>query len=152
MKKLAALINELETKIAHSEKSNVAVSKSAVGWHIQHSLLVASQIIHAVERSDPADYKYKFNLGKMLIYTLNKIPRGKAKAPERVMPKEAFSIEALKTDIQLLKSRLAVLDTLKADNFFIHPMFGHLNLKATIKMLKLHTKHHLGIINDIIKG
>jgi len=45
-----------------------------------------------------------------------------------------------------------VLDSLKPGNFVIHPMFGHLNLKATKKMLKLHTRHHIDIINDIIKG
>ena len=68
------------------------------------------------------------------------------------MPKEAFNTDELKKDIQLLKSRLAVLDSLKPGNFVIHPKFGHLNLKATKKMLKLHTRHHIDIINDIIKG
>ena len=152
MNRLTALINELETKIQHSEKLNTAVSKAAVGWHIQHSLLVALGIITAVEKSNPADYRYKFSFPRFLVYTLNKIPRGRAKAPERVMPKEAFNTDELKKDIQLLKSRLAVLDSLKPGNFVIHPKFGHLNLKATKKMLKLHTRHHIDIINDIIKG
>ena len=58
MNRLTALINELETKIQHSEKLNTAVSKAAVGWHIQHSLLVALGIITAVEKSNPADYRY----------------------------------------------------------------------------------------------
>ena len=49
MNRLTALVNELETKIQHSEKMNHAVSRSSVGWHIQHSLLVASQIFTAVE-------------------------------------------------------------------------------------------------------
>lgn len=152
MTTLSTLINELETKIPHSEKSNSAISKSPVGWHIQHSLLVGLQIINAVEKSNPADYKYKFSLPKFLVYTLNKIPRGKAKAPESVRPKETFNTDDLRKDIQLLKSRLAILDTLQPASFFKHPYFGNLNLKATVKMLQLHTKHHLDIINDIIKG
>jgi hypothetical protein len=151
MKRLYALVNELEASIPHMEKLNTAVSHAPVGWHIQHSILVALQIIQAVENSNPADYQSKFNLKRFLIYTLNKIPRGRAKAPERVMPKEAFKTDELKKDIQLLKSRLDVLNTLEHSKFFIHHMFGHLNLKATIKMLKIHTKHHLDIINDIIK-
>jgi hypothetical protein len=152
MIKLSALVNELETKIEHSDKLNTAISKTAVGWHVQHSLLVALQIITTVENSNPADYRPKFNMKKFIVYTLNKIPRGKAKAPERVMPREAFNAAALKTDIQLLKSRLAVLNNLERNNFFVHPVFGHLNVKATIKMLQLHTKHHIDIINDIVKS
>jgi hypothetical protein len=152
MTKLSALVNELETKIPHSEKLNTAVSQAPVGWHIQHSLLVALRIINAVENSNPADYRYKFSLPKFLVFTLNKIPRGRAKAPERAMPKEIFNTNELNKDIQLLKSRLTVLDSLQPGNFFIHPRFGNLNLKGTIKMLQIHTKHHIAIINDIIRG
>lgn len=151
MTRLTALVNELETKIQHVEKINVTVSKEPVGWHIQHCLLVGLQIINAVEKSNPADYKYKFSLPKFLVYTLNKIPRGKAKAPESVRPKETFNTDDLKKDIQLLKNRLAILATLQPNSYFKHPYFGNLNLKATVKMLKLHTKHHIHIINDIIK-
>jgi hypothetical protein len=151
MTTLSALVNELETKIEHSEKLDNAVSNASVGWHVQHSLLVVLGIIQAVEKSNPAEYVYKFNLKKTFVFTLNKIPRGKSKAPERVMPKEALNSDELKNEIQILKSRLDVLNTLQPGNFFIHPIFGHLNLKATIKMLKIHTKHHIDIINDIIK-
>ncbi len=152
MTTLFTLVNELETKIQHSEKMNNAVSKASVGWHIQHNLLVALQIIQAVEKSNPAEYEYKFNLKKTLVYALNKIPRGKAKAPERVMPKEAVNADELNKQIQLLKTRLAVLNNLPPASYFTHPIFGKLNVKATIKMLKIHTKHHIYIINDIIKG
>ena len=152
MKKLLALINELETKIPHSEKINTTVSGSSVGWHIHHSLLVGLNIIQAVEKSDAENYRWKFNMSKTLIYTLNKIPRGKAKAPESVQPKELMNAAAMKQHIELLRTRLPVLDTLHPNNYFKHPYFGNLNVKATIKMLMLHTKHHIGIINDIIKG
>jgi hypothetical protein len=152
MKKLIALINELETKIPHSEKINTTVSNGSVGWHIHHSLLVGLNIIQAVEKSDAENYRWKFNMRKTLIYTLNKIPRGKAKAPESVQPKEEINAADMKQHIILLRNRLPVLDTLHPNNYFKHPYFGNLNVKATFKMLKLHTRHHIGIINDIIKG
>lgn len=152
MTTLAALVNDLETKVQHRERLNNAVSNASVGWHIQHSLLVALRIIDTVEKSNPADYQYKFSLPKFLVFTLNKIPRGKAKAPEYVMPKEDISTPELQGQIQLLKTRIAVLNTLPPSSFFKHPIFGNLNLKATKKMLTLHTKHHLHIINDIIKS
>jgi hypothetical protein len=149
---LQSLINELETKIEHSEKLNISISKAPVGWHVQHSLIVLLQIINAMEKSDPAEYRYKFSMMKFIVYTLNKIPRGKAKAPEVALPKEKMNMDEMKQNIEQLKTRLAVLDTLQPDNYFRHPYFGNLNLKAAIKMLKLHTKHHLHIINDIIRG
>ena len=151
MKKLHALINELETKIPHSEKTNTTVSNGSVGWHIHHSLLVGLNIIQAVEKSDHSNYKWKFNISKALVYTLNKIPRGKAKAPESVQPKEQLGAAEMKQYIEQLKTRLPVLETLHPNNYFKHPYFGNLNVKATIKMLKLHTRHHIGIINDIIR-
>ncbi len=152
MKKLISLIDELETKIPHSEKINASVSGGSVGWHIHHSLLVGLQIILAVEKSNAEIYRWKFNLNKTFVYTLNKIPRGRGKAPDSVQPKEPMNAAEMKNTIELLKNRLPVLRTLHPNNYFKHPYFGDLNVKATIKMLKIHTGHHIGIINDIIKG
>jgi hypothetical protein len=152
MPKLHALINQLETKIEHSEKLNPAISKASVGWHVQHSLMVVLQIINAMEKSNAAEYQYKFSMRKFIVYTLNKIPRGKARAPEVAVPKEKMNADEMMKTIDLLKTRLSVLDTLQPDNYFRHPLFGNLNVKAAVKMLKLHTSHHLYIINDIIKG
>lgn len=152
MTTLAALVNELETKIQYREKLNNAVSNASVGWHIQHSLMVALRIIDAVEKSNPTDYQYKFSLPRLLVFSINKIPRGKAKAPEAVMPKEEISTTDLQGQIQFLKTRIEVLDTLQPSSYFKHHVFGNLNLKATKKMLQIHAKHHLHIINDIIKS
>lgn len=152
MKKLITLIEELETKVLDREKINTAVSASSVGWHVHHCLLVGLQIIQAVEKSNPETYTWKFNMRKFVVYTLNKIPRGKAKAPESVLPKEHMTDGEMKLTFELLKTRLQVLEILHPNHYFKHPFFGNLNVTATIKMLKLHTKHHIGIINDIIKG
>ena len=108
--------------------------------------------MQAVEKSDPENYRWKFNLNKSFVYTFNKIPRGKGKAPESVKPKKLMDTAEMQKTFELLKERLSLLGTLHPNNYFKHPYFGDLNVKATIKMLKLHTKHHIGIINDIIKG
>jgi hypothetical protein len=152
MQQLTALINELESKIPFFEKQAPAVSAASVGWHIQHTLLVSFSIIKATENSSPGNYQWKFNLSKTFVFAMNKIPRGKAKAPKFTMPAEVITADKLKSDIQVLKEKIKVLPTLQPNNFFEHPYFGHLNLKGTMKMLKLHTQHHLSIINDIIRA
>ncbi len=75
MKKLNTLLMLLESKIEKSEQINLRVSKSSVGWHIEHTLLVINVIIAGLKNSNPGEYKWKFNLSRLFVFTFNKIPR-----------------------------------------------------------------------------
>jgi hypothetical protein len=150
MNELAMLIGELESRISQSEKLNTAVSPASAGWHIEHVLLVTSQIIDAIKKSAPQEYKWQFSLPKIFVFTMNKIPRGKAKAPKSVVPGAPMTATDLKKNVQAVKGKVSELSLLQPNNYFKHPYFGNLNLKATVKMLKIHTRHHLSIIDDII--
>jgi hypothetical protein len=151
MKNLSKLFDELATKIEHFEKINLAVSSATVGWHIAHTTLAAKKIIEQLEKSDPANYKWKFNSPRFFVFLMKKIPRGKAKAPKSVQIEEGFTIDSLNMYIDFIKTKVKILDTMDSKNNFLHPYFGMLNLKATIKTLLIHTNHHIKIINDIIK-
>ena len=152
MKHTIELIKELDNCIANAEKVNPAVSSSSVGWHIDHCFMVINQIIGAVNASNPQEYKWSFNFKRLVVFTTGKIPRGKAKAPATVVPTAAFDEADVRLKMEKSLQKLALLNQLPANHFFVHPIFGHLNVKATKKMLALHTKHHLEIIEDIIKG
>lgn len=151
MKKLKTLLIVLDSKIEYSDEINLQVSKSSVGWHIEHTLLVINVIITGLKNSNPSDYKWKFNLSRLFVFTLNKIPKGKGKAPDRVQPKNIFTPESLKIHLALTIDKLTELNNLKANQSINHPVFGKLNLKSTIKFLLIHTHHHIEIIDDIIK-
>lgn len=151
MKKIEKLLTDLEKKISNFEAKNQSISSETVGWHVQHSLLVLQQIIIALENSTPETYKWKFNFWRLLIMGRNKIPRGKAKAPSRVLPKETITKELLENSLKETKSMITVLTKLKTNHYFTHPFFGDLNLKPSISFLALHTEHHLDIIKDILK-
>lgn len=150
MQKLVQYINELKTYLPSANVLNEKVSSSNVGWHIDHSLLVISQIISAMEVSDPNNYRFQFNLKRFLAFSMNRFPRGIAKAPKQVKPTEAFNEANTITSFENIKHRLLVLENLAPNQFFTHPFFGKLNKKATIKMLTIHTAHHILIIKDII--
>ena len=152
MNKLSTLIDQLEQYIAKQTSINPSVSRSPVGWHIEHSLLTIDSIIDALKRSDPALYKWKFNFPKLLIFTINKIPRGRAQAPSTVQPNENFSAASLKTHAASTRQKLLELEKLQSNKFIKHPVFGHLKLKPTLKFIAIHTQHHLNIIKDILKN
>lgn len=152
MNKLSEYVSSLEKYIDFIHLKNHSVSKSTIGWQIDHILIVINGIIGQLKNSDAANYKAKFNIKRFIVYTTNHIPRGKATAPKIVNPEnEAAAIE-LFDKIALAKTNLLEIDTFDKNNFFKHPFFGDLNVKQTKKFLALHTFHHLKIIQDIAKN
>jgi len=147
--RLTILLSKLEIAIPKFEKINPLISNSNIGWHIAHSILVFNGIIETISKSNPQDYTWKFNLKRFVVFTKKKIPRGIAKAPKVVIPKENYSIESLMQQIEKAKIKLEELRELNPQQFFNHPGFGNLRLKKTIQFLEIHTQHHLKIIEDI---
>jgi hypothetical protein len=144
-------ISFFEKEIENSDKLNAAISGANVGWHIAHCSLVMVGISNAITTSNPAEYTSKFNWKKSLVFFTNKIPRGKAKAPDRVKPREVATKESLLLQIDKAKQAIKQLDVLDKNAFFEHPFFGILNLKETKKFLEVHNHHHSKIIKDILK-
>jgi hypothetical protein len=150
MKSLVALINNLENKLSFIEQKKETVSQVTVGWHLEHSLLALIKMITAVEHSNPADYKWKFNVKRSVVLTLGKFPRGKAKAPDSVKPGEEINMANIKGLIEKAKQKAELFEKLSHDKFFTHPVFGDVQLKQARRIIAIHTHHHIKIINDII--
>jgi hypothetical protein len=150
MKSLLALINELENKLPFIEQKKETVSQVTVGWHIEHSLLALIKMISAVEHSNPADYKWKFNLKRSIVLGLGKIPRGKARVPDSVKPAGEISVANIMGLLEKAKQKAASFEKLGQDKFFTHPVFGDVQVKQARRIIAIHTHHHLKIINDII--
>ena len=140
----------LSSKINDFERKNIDVSKSSVGWHLEHSLKTIDLIITACKKSEPSTYQWKFKLNRFLIMdVLHKIPRGKARAPKVVQPEGDISKESLQMHLDKVYQNIENWEALHENCYFFHPYFGNLNKKATEKFLVLHTNHHLKIIEDI---
>ncbi|WP_396198310.1 DUF1569 domain-containing protein [Flavobacterium sp.] len=151
MNTLLPLLLQLESHISNFEKTNPKVSNSTVGWQIDHCLLVINGIIGQLEISDPLKFQPKWTFPKFMVFTTGKIPRGKAKAPKVVIPTQVATQEKLIAKLAAAKNNVLKLDSFSENQFFNHPFFKDLNVKQTKKFLTIHTKHHLKIIEDILK-
>jgi hypothetical protein len=148
---LTTLVNQLEHYIPKSESMDLQVSQSTVGWQIEHSLLTLNGIIVALQNSNPKEYSWNFSFMKWTILATKKIPRGKAKAPKVVVPKDTITIANLEQHLAKAKETIKCLDSVSKNHFFKHPYFGDLKKKQTILFLEIHTHHHLKIIRDIVR-
>lgn len=148
MPKLEQLLKNLEYKISEHETINATISTVSVGWQIEHILLTINGVVDALQNPRTA-YKWSFRLPRILVFGMNKIPRGKAKAPKKVQPKGSFDVMNIKKQFETARKNIQLLQTLDKNLYFEHPFLGHLKLKQTKKFLEIHTKHHLKIIDDI---
>jgi hypothetical protein len=151
MKNIDAIMPELANYIADYNQSNQAISEVSVGWHIEHSLLVIKQITATVAQSEPKLYKSKFNVKRFFFFLTKTIPRGKAQAPKVVIPVEEITVDSLQESLKNTYLAITYLKDCEENQYFMHPFFGQLNKKQTIKFLAIHTEHHLKIIRDILK-
>jgi hypothetical protein len=151
MEKLSNLILEIESKIEFRNSKNISVSKSDVAWHLDHVLRVTNGIASIVLTSKPEDYENNFNIKRSLIFLIGKMPRGKARAPKTVVSDGEITLSDLQSKVERAKSLLHNFHYCTSQKHFRHPYFGSLNLKQTIRFLEIHTKHHLKIVDDILK-
>ncbi len=144
-------LTAIEKYIKDKDKSREKVSKVTVGWHLYHSLRVINSVCNSLQSSDPNVYKKEFNFVRFLVYTMGKIPKGRGKAPKSVLPPNEITTEDIITQLEKAIEKLDMFETLHEKSHFKHPVFGVLNKKQTRRFLKIHTKHHLQIVKDILK-
>ena len=150
MKKLIQVLNDFEKQAPLYLNNNKFVSEANVGWHIMHSCLVITSISEAIRRSDPSLYKKQFSWKAFLVLLLNKIPRGKAKAPSFTQPANEVAMSVVLQQIADARKSAELLLTADKSQYFTHPIFGDLQLPTAIKFLYVHTYHHEKIIKDIL--
>ena len=150
LKKLGKLIGIIETYLPQREMVSKAVSNAPVGWHIEHILMATLVIAEQLLRSDAAQYRWKFNSNRFLIFFLNSIPRGKGKAPATVIPRDKTSLARVEKYLEIVTEKLKAIERVPPNSFILHPYLGMLNRDASVRFMCIHVKHHLAIIRDIL--
>lgn len=143
-------MNEAKSYIPFRDSLNLTVSKVGVDWHLYHLLLTVNEVYSEMEASNPMAYKPQFNMGRKMMFTMNRIPRGRAESPDIVRPPVLISLKQLEEQLVLANLRISKFDSLPLDAHFSHPYVGTLNRKRAKKFLDIHTHHHLEIIRDIL--
>jgi hypothetical protein len=149
---LSEQINEIELLIPLHHKINPAFSKASVGWHLGHMIKVITGIYKALSQSDPTAYRPDFNIRRKLIFMAGFFPRGRARAPKSMRPPDIILTDDLLQQLDKACNHLRNFDALHKNQFFNHYIFGVLNKEKAKRFIVIHTKHHLSIIRDIIKG
>jgi hypothetical protein len=144
-------LNTLEKALPNANKINTLVSDKGIDWHIDHTLKVIIFASKALIASNPDNYKWKFNKWRFIIFLKGSIPRGKAKAPKRVTPKEIITTTEIQEQLDEAKELVVNLKNLPKKSNFEHPIFGMLKRDKSITFIGMHTQHHTNIINDILK-
>ncbi|GGD22664.1 DUF1569 domain-containing protein [Hyunsoonleella pacifica] len=151
IKKLRVQLSQIEAFMPHFRAVNTSVSKVSVGWQLDHSLKVINGVFNTMANSNPKHYKRNFNLSRIILFSLNYIPRGNAKSPKIVVPPNTILEKDLEKQLHTAKRLLDGIGTLDEAHHFKHFIFGTLSKKQTLRFLRLHTHHHLKIIGDILK-
>jgi len=144
-----ALLKQLESYLDLHQKLNDSISGETISWHMAHSCMVINTITNAIVHSNPAKAKPVFSASFYWFLLTNHIPRGKAKAPNIVIPKQSITQEQIEQEIELAKANLQTLASTQKQKYFTHPIFGDLNVPKTLRFFIVHTNHHLKIIRDI---
>lgn len=144
-------LNDVAYLIQFRDRLNRKVSEKPVAWHLDHTLKVINSIYAILESSDISIYTKRFNFLRSFLFTIGHIPRGKGQSPASVLPPEEIRTENLLCQLELSRKNLKKIENLDPNVNLIHPFFGQLNKKQTIRFLKIHTKHHLKIISDILE-
>lgn len=145
------LLSKIEKNIPFKSQKKLTISKSNIGWQLDHALKVINAVSNTLAKTDPKNYRKDFNIIRLLLFPLCYIPRGKGKAPKAALPPDIISTEDLLKQLQDAKTHVGNLNTLHKNTYFKHFIFGILPKAKTLRFLEMHTKHHLKIVNDILK-
>ena len=151
----------LEVEPAVWHRHAPAVSGWSVGQQVEHTLRSMRRMFAAVRllvqgddaRIGPPGHP---NSAGERVLSRRAIPRGTAQAPETVHPGPGPDAHALRP----LHARLGrMLDDLgqradqiaRARGTLPHPLLGAFDAEAWMRLARVHTAHHLSIIDDILQ-
>jgi hypothetical protein len=134
------------------------VSGWTVGAHLEHLLLSDTFIAEYLEHMAAGDADATSEggpsfIGRVVLWT-GRIPRGKARAPKRVLPSGLsrpdieVGLRNIRARYEKLQNALPLLTASRAKRD--HPILGPFTSRQWLRFVDIHHRHHGRIIQDIL--
>jgi len=158
--KVLALVEELAEMGSGSDEQVLARTAELSGWsigqHLDHLANANGEIVDAIQNilaGEPGSSRSGPTLVGRAVLATGWIPRGAGKAPKNTTPKATSSDQVMENLTRSLEAVRQLEDVLagiessqdRADHF----AFGGLTAKQWLRVMDVHTRHHLKIIREI---
>lgn len=131
------------------------ISKWSPSEHLDHTIKVTASIVNRLLDRDARRGERPLTFIGRLVLLFGWIPRGAGRSPERVRGTRCNPAE-LHASLAKLEEQLALLTADHLDDarggIVPHPRFGDLAPNVALRFARIHTRHHLRIVEDIFKA
>ncbi len=143
-------LEDLRTSVPSAALRAPAVSEWSIGMHVHHCCLAMIGICQSLTASTPPTPRSRFSLVTTLVFLSGRIPRGRGRSPDVVLPRRDVSPAELWTLLDRSERILTEGHELDPKTWFRHFAFGVLDRDKTLRLIHIHNRHHLRIISDIV--
>lgn len=143
-------MDEIEQYFPYLDRRNANVSAWCVREQLHHVLLSVTGIARLVVQSTAGARRPSLSPIKWIVLTTGKIPRGRGQAPKRVWPSASVSREDLEQLLVQARESLAAAEAADRRAWYEHFVFGVMRRNAAVRLIHVHTRHHLAIVKDIL--
>ena len=141
----------LRAAAAHAGQGASFVSKWTVGEHVHHCCLTMIGVVRTLEHSTQPPPPSRKSVPRSIVFVLGRIPRGRARSPQPVLPQQAVAPEKLLSLIDASAREIGRARSFERGTWIRHPIFGPLHRDDALKFVRIHNHHHLRIVRDILK-
>ncbi|GIV57948.1 MAG: hypothetical protein KatS3mg042_0861 [Rhodothermaceae bacterium] len=142
---------------AHLRLRRPDVSGWSVGQHLYHILLANSRMFKAIEvicAGHPSVQAGEPNRAGWYVLRKEDMMRGRGQAPENVRPPEDVAAADLAATQARSREKYAALAPLlpriaEVPGALPHPSLGLLDARQWLRLARIHSAHHLAIIDDL---
>lgn len=120
--------------------------------HIHHCTLAMTGICRALAASSLPAPPAGLNIARTVVMISGRIPRGRAKSPQEAVPPDVVDEAELSSLLDESERLVGKTHTLEPDRWFRHFAFGVLRRDLSLKLIRIHNRHHLRIIRQILAG
>ncbi len=145
-------LGDLRSSVPSAALRAPAVSEWSIGMHVHHCCLAMIGICQSLVASTPPTPRSKFSFRTAFVFSSGRIPRGRGRSPDAVLPRQHISPAELSTLLDEAERILTEAHDLDPKTWFRHFAFGVLDRNKTLRFIRIHNRHHLRIISDIVSN